>query len=89
MPTFTRHALQALSVHQESAQEGTAEAHDAVLATLQCIQALTSDNKVYTPITTRHALQALSVHQESAQEGTAEAHDKLVGNPAVHASPHH
>ena len=42
MPIFTQHALQALSVHQESAQEGTAEAHDAVLATLQCMQALTS-----------------------------------------------
>ena len=34
--------LQALSVHQDSAQEGTAEAHDAVLVTLQCLQALTS-----------------------------------------------
>ena len=32
--------MQALSVHQESTQEGTAEAHDAVLATLQCMQAL-------------------------------------------------
>ena len=34
--------LQALGVHQEYAQEGQAEAHDAVLATLQCMQALTS-----------------------------------------------
>ena len=34
--------LQALNMHRDAAQEGHAEAHDAVLASLQCMQALTS-----------------------------------------------
>ncbi len=34
--------VQALSMHRDAAQEGHAEAHDAVLASLQCMQALTS-----------------------------------------------
>ncbi|KAA6421764.1 MAG: formin domain containing, partial [Trebouxia sp. A1-2] len=34
--------LEALNMHREAAQEGQAEAHDAVLASLQCMQALTS-----------------------------------------------
>jgi len=43
-PTCTdaQPALQALSMHRDAAQEGHAEAHDAVLASLQCMQALTS-----------------------------------------------
>ena len=31
-------ALQALNMHRDAAQEGHAEAHDAVLASLQCMQ---------------------------------------------------
>ncbi|KAL0027450.1 hypothetical protein WJX77_001937 [Trebouxia sp. C0004] len=34
--------LEALNMHRDAAQEGHAEAHDAVLASLQCMQALTS-----------------------------------------------
>ena len=34
--------LQALRQHRDAALEGQGEAHDAVLATLQCMQALTS-----------------------------------------------
>ena len=35
-------SLQALTMHQEAVSQGQAEAHDAVLASLQCMQALTS-----------------------------------------------
>lgn len=34
--------LQALRQHRDAAHEGQGEAHDAVLASLQCMQALTS-----------------------------------------------
>lgn len=34
--------LQALKQHRDAALEGQAQAHDAVLASLQCMQALTS-----------------------------------------------
>ncbi|KAL0049978.1 hypothetical protein WJX82_001917 [Trebouxia sp. C0006] len=34
--------LEALNMHRDAAQEGHAEAHEAVLASLQCMQALTS-----------------------------------------------
>jgi len=35
-------ALQALNMHRDAAQEGHAEAHDAVLASLQCMQSPSS-----------------------------------------------
>lgn len=36
------HVVQALQQHRDAAAEGQAQAHDAVLASLQCMQALTS-----------------------------------------------
>ena len=52
--------MQALDLHREGAQDGTSEAHDAVLGVLQCLHALTSSGPgMETLMQTRDALRHL------------------------------